>query len=66
LQYLWLCNNRFLLRCDLLLEGSPPQHFRLFSLFFILCLQYILWASILSFQHLFLFQFFSIYLLEGP
>jgi len=34
LQCLWLCNNRFLLRCDLLLERSPPQHFRLFSLSF--------------------------------
>jgi hypothetical protein len=34
LQCLWLCNNRFLLRCDLLFEGSPPQHFRLFSLSF--------------------------------
>ena len=35
LQCLWLCNNRLLLRCDLLLlGGSPPQHFRLFSLSF--------------------------------
>ena len=33
-QSLWLCNNRFLLLCDLLLEGSPPQYFRLFSLSF--------------------------------
>jgi hypothetical protein len=31
LQCLWLCNNRSLLRCNLFLEGSPPQHFRLFS-----------------------------------